>query len=596
MKNFKKFFAALMCMQVLVLFAFNSTVSADSVLPEDETSGTLTLYKSIPENGKEVDEQEPVSGAGFTAYQIAGLTSDGKYVVTENFKTVSGLSNLFTADGGLTYQSTSDLETLIPSLQEKSENVSNGANGRVYTSTEDGVKAGKYVFGEMELGIYLVVETTVPNDFITTSQSFLVSIPEWIEEHEENNVKVEGKWNYDVTAYPKNEQMVVDKKIANSDGDVSEDTKAIGDTVPFKITAKVPDYGVSTADSTKKVTSLLSNDQFNGIKFNFADILSTGLTLDINSVKVSVLDNDGTELTTLTKKDSTNNIIKTKSDAGINGNADYTVETSPAAGGQKLSVDIAWAALDQYQGKTIELTYSAVLNEKAVIGAENKNTVKLTYTNDPTVDNSTPTTGGSETKVYTYGMNLTKYFNNELKSTGADGVEFSLKKDGNKLWFITKSGEKNGEYIAYSKKMTEAGTEPAEGTKVTINGTAYTITQKLNCSPAGVLNVYGLNIGEYVLTEEKSISGYSKLASDVTIVVNKDAASAKKVVAAMNNTRLENNNDNDGVFILTVNNVSKQFNLPLTGGTGLLLFTIGGGIIMAGAIIIFYQMRKKKVS
>lgn len=614
MKNIKKIFAALMCVQMLMLLVFNSTVSAETVIPATITKGTLTLYKSIPDETKDRDEQTPVSGAKFTAYQIAEL-SNGKYVVTDNFRGVEGLSALFDSDGGLTYQSTSSVEALIPKLQAQSENVSDGEDGKVYTSTEDGSVAGRYTFGDMDLGVYLVVETTVPNNFITTSQSFLVSIPEWIEEHKEGEETIAGKWNENVVAYPKNEQMSVEKKIVTKDGgaekDVSEDTKSIGDIVPFKITAKIPDYGASTADPTKKLTAILTDAQFNGIKFNFADTLSKGLALEEASVKVEVIDgvSEGNNYT-LQKKDDTHTVLKSKNGVAITGDADYTVSLTPvtngsgeATGEHKLSVDIAWAALDQYQGKSIVLTYNTVLNENAVIGSENKNTVKLTYTNDPTSSGST-VTDGSETKVYTYGMILTKYFNNELKVTGAEGVEFSLKKDSNKLWFITKKSDaKSGEYIVYSSKMadnlsTEAdeSVEPTEGKTVTINSVDYIITQKLNCSQSGVLNVKGLNVGTYVLTEEKSIEGYSKLASDVTIVVTKDTSDAKKVAAKMNDTSLANKEDNGGIFLLTVNNVSKQFSLPLTGGAGLLLFTIGGGIIMAGAIIIFYQMRKKKVS
>jgi LPXTG-motif cell wall-anchored protein len=54
------------------------------------------------------------------------------------------------------------------------------------------------------------------------------------------------------------------------------------------------------------------------------------------------------------------------------------------------------------------------------------------------------------------------------------------------------------------------------------------------------------------------------------------------------------NDGSDNEFEVTINNVEKQFDLPQTGGDGILLFTIAGGILMAAAIILFAAMRKKK--
>ena len=49
-----------------------------------------------------------------------------------------------------------------------------------------------------------------------------------------------------------------------------------------------------------------------------------------------------------------------------------------------------------------------------------------------------------------------------------------------------------------------------------------------------------------------------------------------------------------GIFALTVNNPKSQFELPTTGGMGILLFTLGGAVVLAAAIVIFTLARKKK--
>ena len=215
--------------------------------------------------------------------------------------------------------------------------------------------------------------------------------------------------------------------------------------------------------------------------------------------------------------------------------------------------------------------------------------------------------------------------NNESATTAdvdASGVEFSLSKpnddDGyDKLWFITEANdpESNGDwastntgvYYVYTQDMTadnasepkKPGTVPSEGTHVTIAGKEYIITQKLNPTKEGALSVNGLAVGEYTLVEENSIEGFSKLASDVIITVaegdkNDQGLISGTVKATVEGQELNTKSDNLGIFLFTVNNVSKQFDLPLTGGAGLLAFTIGGGIVIAGAIIIFSYLRRRR--
>lgn len=652
MKKFASIFTSIL---LAFLLSLGTVASAASVLDSSQSTGTLTLYKYEPENNK----QTAVTGATFTAYQVAELdeATTGTFKVTTNFSGVTGLSDLFDYDGGLTYKSTSEFEALIPALQSAAETINvkdnQSSDGNIYTSTEDTTK-GKYTFGNIDLGIYLVVETGVPNGYITSSQSFLVSVPEWNQTGETDGT---GTWNYDVVAYPKDTKLTVTKEIVTQKADTANDiaeetapatTQAIGDVIPFKISSTIPDYGMSLSESDKKFTATLTDTKFNDILFKFNDTLSKGLTLDDSSITVTIpgAGENGQDVTL-----SSGSKLKTKitdtttGETSYTDGADYTVtvtavtnnENQPT-GENKLTIDFAWAALDNYQGKNIVITYNAVLNENAAIGSANTNTVTLNYTSDPETgsdideDNpddpdNPPTPPSDTTEVYTYGMDLTKTFNNEAADgtkIDASGVEFSLKVNSEKLWFVTAAAydttgsewknSGSGEYTAYSadlvtgtsstfddSKTTEdieaKPTTLTEGTYVKINDVDYIITQKLNPSSTGVLNVNGLNVATYTLTEENSIDGYSKLAGDITITVSetKDANDTLtgKVTAKMGDTELENA-DNTGRFKLAVNNVSKQFSLPLTGGAGFIIFTVCGGIVMASAIIVFYQFRKRR--
>lgn len=632
----KKIASIFTCVLIVFLLSFGTVASAASVLDPDKTSGSLTLYKYEPKDGKSASNEEdrgemtPVTGAKFTAYQVMALTN-GKFAVTANFSSVDGLQNLIDADGGLTYTSTTEFEKMIPDLQSAANGKVDGDDGKVYPSVEtkdaNDKGTGEYKFDDMNLGIYLVVETGVPNGYITSSQSFLVSIPEWNNE--------ESEWNYDVAAYPKDTKLTVTKEIVTKDQnggniDTDETTQAIGDVIPFKISSTIPNYGMSLSDSTKTLTSTLTDDEFNAILFKFNDTLSKGLTLNESSITVTIpgAGENGVDVTL-----NSGTTLKTRVNDVVSDGADYTVnvvevkdDKDQPTGENKLTLNFAWAALDQYQGKEIVITYNAVLNEDAVIGSANTNTVTLNYTSDPKTDSkideddpddpdNPPTPPSDTTEVYTYGMDLTKLFNNanaDGTAIDASGVEFSLKASTKDLWFITTAVESDGNYknagtgtyTVYTKDMTKTdttdGIAPGEGTHVVIDGADYIITQKLNPSKTGSLSVNGLNVGTYTLTEVQSIKGYSKLASDITITVSEERNNDNitgKVVATMEGKPItEYNAANNGIFKLTVNNVSKQFNLPLTGGAGFIIFTVCGGIVMAGAIIVFYQFRKRRMA
>ncbi|MCQ4021704.1 MULTISPECIES: SpaH/EbpB family LPXTG-anchored major pilin [unclassified Ruminococcus] len=595
----KKFAAIFISMLLVGAMMFSTVASAASVLDPTKTTGTLTLTKYESDS----DKSKAVTGAEFTAYQVAQLTSDGTFKALDAYKDVSvtvgetawTLDKLMQQDdystdkttGGLTFTSTDIFEKMIPALQAVAQNETAPQTG--LTSTEN--PAGTYTFGDMPIGVYLVAETKVPKGYTVVSQSFLVSIPEWDE--------TTKTWNYDITASPKDAPVSPDKAIVGptAEGETNptlldEDTVAIGDNVPYQVTANLPFYGDSLPTSWTEATVLYpTQEKFDttvaGIKYALTDTMSKGLTFN-NDLAV-VIDNGGTPVT-LTK------------------DTDYTLTTTTdASDNTVITVDFKWANINQYQGKKIKFTYSATVNEDAVVGPNgNKNSVKITYDNDPQVESDDVDTEPDETTVYTYGMDLTKTFNGAAADgtdIDASGVEFSLSNGGEKLWFIT---SESGKYIAYDAKMTDnpataddESTEPAEGTKVTIDGVKYTITQALNPTKTGSLAVDGLDVGTYTLVEENSIEGFSKLASDVTIVVSEEKTDGKitgKVIATVGDTTLNVSETNLGKFLFTVNNVSKQFDLPLTGGTGLLLFTIGGGIVMAVAIIIFSQLRKKKAT
>lgn len=608
---------------LIVTMTFSITVSAapedevqgvSSVLTQDKGTLTLTKYEKTSDDQTSTDGKEPVSGAEFTAYKVANLTGKGLFTVVDAYKdvkvTVDGtewsLEKLLTQDeyidgevhaGSFTYTSSDIFQKLIPGLQEVSKTDTTG-----YKSTESAENKGTYTFGNLPLGVYLVVETKVPAGYASASQSFLAAIPAW--DNEAN------KWNYDVTASPKDSPINPEKIISQSEHGDKNDAVAIGDLVAYEVTANLPYYGEAlptswTAATTVYPTEEKFNDTVAAMKYTFVDTMSKGLTFYNNTEDKTDRDN----MTITVDRGAGNGGLLTLEEGA---DKDYTLTTAtdPQTGETTITVDFNWAKINQYQGKTITFSYNATLNENAVVGVDgdnkNKNTVLVKYVQDPQVSTDPISSDISETEVYTYGFELTKLFENKAVPADVDAtaVEFTLTHYGVAQWVAIKNGD-SGKYTAYGKNMSDEKLDTIdenEGKEVTINGEKYTITKALHPDSTGKLVVRGLNDETYTLEETKSVNGYSKLASRVDIVVtaDKEQGNANKldgtVTAKMGDTTLTNLVDNDGIFTLSVNNVKSQFDLPLTGGAGILMFTIGGGVVIAVAIIIFAQLRKKKTS
>lgn len=619
----KKFAAMFISVMLIVTMTFSITVSAapedevqgvSSVLTQDKGTLTLTKYEKTSDDQTSTDGKEPVSGAEFTAYKVANLTGKGLFTVVDAYKdvkvTVDGtewsLEKLLTQDeyidgevhaGSFTYTSLDIFQKLIPGLQEVSKTDTTG-----YKSTESAENKGTYTFGNLPLGVYLVVETKVPAGYASASQSFLAAIPAW--DNEAN------KWNYDVTASPKDSPINPEKIISQSEHGDKNDAVAIGDLVAYEVTANLPYYGEALPTSWTVATTVYPteekfNDTVAAMKYTFVDTMSKGLTFYNNTEDKTDRDN----MTITVDRGAGNGGLLTLEEGA---DKDYTLTTAtdPQTGETKITVDFNWAKINQYQGKTITFCYNATLNENAVVGVDgdnkNKNTVLVKYVQDPQISTDVVSSDTSETEVYTYGFELTKLFENKAVPAGVDAtaVEFTLTHYGVAQWVAIKNGD-SGKYTAYGKNMSDEKLDiiaENEGKEVTINGEKYTITKALHPDSTGKLVVRGLNDETYTLEETKSVNGYSKLASVVDIVVTADEeqGNANKldgtVTAKMGDTTLTNLADNDGIFTLSVNNVKSQFDLPLTGGAGILMFTIGGGVVIAVAIIIFAQLRKKKTS
>lgn len=393
---------------------------------------------------------------------------------------------------------------------DKTATVSAGATNGNYTATFTGLDYGYYVVA--------VPGATLAN---TSGQyATLVSVD-----------------STNVNANIKGSLPTVDKKVqVNGNGADTADAK-IGDTLTFTLTSTIPDMSA-----------------YDTYTFNFKDTLSKGLTYgDITSVTVEGVD------------------------APLVKDTDYTVTTTPAAAGNTL-LTVGMTDFKNKQqtnaGKKITVTYTATLNENAVVGgAGNVNSATIQYSNDP----SSTGTGESEpdkVRVFTYGFTVDKYTGDNYNdaATRLAGAEFTLtaKGDTSAIKFVQVNAGSATEDAVY--RVAKAG-ETA--------GTTTTITTPAN----GKVVFQGLKNGEYTLTETKAPAGYNKLASAIGVKVNGSNGGTDTTNATVNITY--NNDNNDTTYdqtasngVIPVQNKSGAI-LPGTGGMGTIAFTVIGVLVIA---------------
>ena len=222
----------------LMTTAFAATDSAPTIDPRKKAS--LSIYKyDITKAGTEgawdaesyvstglhddavIDKlsEYAIQGVEFTYLRVADITMNNELVdgqrqvgVLYGFDSSNRSTDVLSAigltaadahksEGGINYF-TSDMlnNKLSTALTANATTVKNALetavkNGGVAMPETDA--SGHTSASDMELGLYLVVETRVPEMVTSTCNPFLVSLP---------MTTIDGAvWNYDVTVYPKNQ-------------------------------------------------------------------------------------------------------------------------------------------------------------------------------------------------------------------------------------------------------------------------------------------------------------------------------------------------------------------------------------------------------
>ncbi len=120
-------------------------------------------------------------------------------------------------------------------------------------------------------------------------------------------------------------------------------------------------------------------------------------------------------------------------------------------------------------------------------------------------------------------------------------------------------------------KYDQADNTGLAGAEFELKNSEGVVISTVTSGQDGHVVIDGLDAGTYTLTETKAPDGYVKSNTPLTIVIPDDA---------------------DETFTVNVNFANSQ--IPHTGGTGTLMFTIGGIVIIATAGVLLLVSRKKK--
>ena len=247
----------------------------------------------------------------------------------------------------------------------------------------------------------------------------------------------------------------------------------------------------------------------------------------------------------------------------LNGTAvdasNYTVVTTGLTDGCTFEVRFTQAFCDTLKANDqIVISYTATLNEKAVIAGDgNPNTSKVSYGDS----SNTKFTPDSQTKTYTWDVDVFKYTMNGETETALADAKFTLSKNSDGSNPIALVSEGNNVY------------------RVAKTGETGTVTE-ITTDATGKFTIKGLDADTYYLTETAAPAGYNKLAGPVTIVIGENGV--------VNGTT-EAPQGVDEVKILNQSGTE----LPSTGGIGTTIFYVIGGVLVIGAAALLIAKRKK---
>lgn len=500
---------------------------------------TYTAYKlfDVTYTGSGANDPHAYSidsdGAGAWAWDTIKGTADANGVYTN---TTYGLTFTPTAADATVYSITSTMtndqaRALADALESHRSSASVAKSSAAATAETVDIALD-------EAGYYLVYGTVKANDPADGSKELVAAVALTTADPAE-------------TVKPKVEAPPLDKKITGEhklDEAGKAATAEVGKTVSFELDSKVPDL-TGYSDYT----------------FKISDTMTSGLTFT---------DPEG---------NATNDVAVTV------GGVDKTNVVTISVSGQTLTVTVPFSVLSAAnKGDAIVVTYSAVVNDKALTTDYEKNTANLEYSHSP-YDTTTNKTPDKEVYVIDVDINVNKVANSNSGDALKD-AEFKVFKgatqpaDNAAAWY---------KWDATNKKVTWVAKADADTFKTNSEGKFNPAVQGLEAEKTGTA---------YGLLETVAPKGYNLLKDPVIVTLTgayTEGTSGKTATVTASGADVTNGtvnlaaaqDANQPLATATVINQSGT-ELPSTGGIGTTIFYVIGAILVLGAGILLVTRRR----
>lgn len=643
-KKITQMVSAIVC--VLMIAAVPVHAAATDVIDTTKT-GSLTIHKydmtaaqkggvdlsQFTSTGKQNAQAEealkkyPIKGVEFSYLRVGDVkqqSENGKiqmiYELPDTLQKILGLteSDIAKTEGSKDYftsQSINDklkkaLEDNTAAKDKLEEYMGKDGTAMDLTDAQGVTKKDK-----LPLGLYLIVETKVPENVTYTTNPWFVQLP---------STDAEGDdWFYDVVCYPKNETGIpsLDKRVRNNPDQDNVVTADQGTLADFTNAREEYTYQ-STVTASKaekldyqfisKLPHITSGSTYLST-YTFDDKMAKGMTYDKNAV-IAIYDNkDAADTTNVNNVDNSGAIAVWKSSEK---DPKFTAVYGTSGEDSTMKIEMTKTGLDEinkkYSDKYLVVYYTADVNKDntVVLGDKgNPNDVSLTWKRT-----STDYWDILKDKciVYSFGYNFTKKFSDNKGD--ATKVQFVVQNKTDN-YYLTAKADSAGIYQVTGKSATEEG------------------ATKFSPDTNGKLMIYGIEGDEYGFTEVHSDAGYSLLKKEINVKVHSTKADITATQANITGIQSKNDKDstaNDGikngeelpndVAVQTTSasstvddskaNMSasgesanafvdmevvnqKQFLLPMTGGAGNYALIIAG-VVLAGCGLMFIKKNQEK--
>lgn len=334
----------------------------------------------------------------------------------------------------------------------------------------------------------------------------------------------------DVFIEAKAEKPSIDKKIKDGSHGNENDSVGVKDKIKFRLETKVPNFPEKAVNKT----------------FRLKDTMQEGLMgvedFSVYNGNQKLSENTDYRVTYYSDREMTKKTENEKNACSFQ--IEFLVDSKNVSGASLI------------------IDYVSNATAKMIPGTASENKVTLEWPKNVWKQDSDYNTKDQKVKVYTYGIKVIKYDDENKKLFGA---EFMLYKDQECKEEVSFSKESEGIYHVATEEEVSSST--------------------LAVNKDGQLTMKGLDEGNYYLKETKAPTGYA-LSKEVKKVTIQDSGSESHQLTG----KLKN--DTDAYADVTVIN-KKGVTLPKTGDMGMFMLTVFGTMMALSGIGIFFLARKK---